>query len=108
MKCLFLFHVFNIVMHKWDIQRLFKKQDNKPSGAKNNQKDCGRNVSGILDVQFVTHSCMNASKVCLCCLYFNFVTVLTICALVYAHEPCTSDRCEVNILIKQLCAAADL
>jgi len=75
MNCLFLFHVFNIQSCIYGIYKGF---------SRNRIRNCllpriTRQVSDemltwILDVQFVTHFCTNASKVCL---YFNLVTLFT-------------------------------
>lgn len=71
----FLFRVVKVVMHIWDIQRHLKKQDNKPSGAENNQEDFRRNPNWnsqrSICYEFL-HECKHDL-----CLYFNLVTFVT-------------------------------
>jgi hypothetical protein len=77
-NCLFRFHVFNIQSCKYGIYKGFSRNIvTNRLVPRFTRKISDETLTGILDIQFFTHFCMNASKVCLYCLYFNLVTVLT-------------------------------
>jgi len=77
MNCLFLFHIFNIQSCIYGIYKGFSRNKINCLLPRITRQVSDDMVTGILDVQFVMHFCTNASKVCLCCLYFNLVTLFT-------------------------------
>jgi len=75
---LFLFHVFNMRACMYGIYKGFSRNSiTSHVVPRITRKISDEMQARILDVQFVTHFCVNASKVCFCCLYFKLVTVFT-------------------------------